>query len=238
MSQIFVDLSDERMNYLKTMLDGIDTPQQIYVFAPNTKLNSELTENLVADSIVVGGKIDLNALSGFKAKNIVFYNILDDERFQALNARLTAEGALAVILTKSPLGLKDTNSLIIGFGRIGAALASCFQGLKMNFDIATTNSIRPAFAFANNVIQSKNFDFSAYDIIINTAPAELISEKEIRTTKKSALYIDLATMPAVDLNLTKYLGLDADVYPALPAKYSPHSAAIAMKEFLFRKLSL
>ena len=50
--------------------------------------------------------------------------------------------------------------------------------------------------------------------------------------RHDVVYIDLASTPAADVKMLRTLGLDADVYPALPAKCAPESAALAMKDYI------
>lgn len=77
-----------------------------------------------------------------------------------------------------------------------------------------------------------NFDFSKYDIVINTVPAPIVNDKELMSMKDDCVYIDLASKPAINLDYAKYLGIDADIYPALPAKICPISAAKAMLDYI------
>ena len=96
--------------------------------------------------------------------------------------------------------------------------------------------MRPALAFADNVIKSKDFDFTPYDVVINTAPQQIIDDKEVLTFSSNAVYIDLASKPALSLNFAKYLGIDAEIYPALPAKTAPISAGEAIADYVKRVL--
>jgi dipicolinate synthase subunit A len=91
-------------------------------------------------------------------------------------------------------------------------------------------------AFADNVIKAKDFDFAPYDVVINTAPQQIIDDKEVLTMSPNAIYIDLASKPALSLNFAKYLGIDAEIYPALPAKTAPISAGEAIAEYVRRVL--
>ena len=104
--------------------------------------------------------------------------------------------------------------------------------LDIKFDIATTSSARPAHAFAKRILPMKNFDFAPYDIVINTVPSPIVSDKQLMSMQSSCVYIDLASQCAINLEYAKYLGIDADIYPALPAKTCPYSAAKAMYDFI------
>ena len=69
-------------------------------------------------------------------------------------------------------------------------------------------------------------------VIVNTAPCRLIDDVAALSIRHDAVYIDLASTPGVNLAMLRNMGLDADVYPALPAKCAPESAAAAMRDFI------
>ncbi|MEG1662833.1 MAG: hypothetical protein RR338_02500 [Clostridia bacterium] len=232
MENFVVHETDERMFYLKDMLGGVATKTTTHVFAPNVLLTAKLLADTLEDSIVIGGRADNEAKALFNSLNITYFNMLENEEFQATNARMTAEGALATLIDHSALSLADMRVLIIGFGRTGAAMARILCDVGCLIDIATTASARPAHALAARVIPAENFDFLPYDAIINTAPVSIIADHEVLTIKQSAVYIDLASVPAINLEYARYLGLDADIYPIIPARTSPISAAKAIKNYI------
>lgn len=121
---------------------------------------------------------------------------------------------------------------MLGFGRTGAAVCRLFDKVGAAVDVATTASPRPAGAFARRVTSASSADISVYDVIVNTVPVKTISDDRAITMRHDVVYIDLASTPGVNLTMLKNLGLDAEIYPALPAKCSPESAAAAMKEYI------
>lgn len=231
-NNIKVHQTDERMYFLRKLMCGTYTAQPLHIFAPNIPIEARTLEDIPDSATVIGGKVTQEALSLANSRDITIINIMEDERFQADNARLTAQGALSVILEHSLLSLEDMQVLVIGFGRTGAAVARVLDALDVSLDIASNSSVRQAYAFAERVIPSSNFDLSRYDVIINTVPKPLISDTETMTIKSGAIYIDLASKPGINLEYAAYLGVDADIYPALPAKYCPISAANAMYRFI------
>lgn len=216
---------------------GFSPKKNTHIFAPNILLGAKDLEGFNGGEIVIGGRADNEAIALFNSLDIKYFNMLEDEIFQARNARLTAEGTLDIILSHSFVSLDRMKVLVIGFGRTGAAVVKLLRDVGVNtLTVATISSLRPAMAFADNVIKSSNFDFAPYDIVINTAPQQIIDDKEILTFSSSAIYIDLASKPALSLNFAKYLGVDADIYPALPAKTAPISAGEAIADYVRRVL--
>lgn len=232
MSEFIIHQSDERMYYLQQLLSGKSAKVPTHIYAPNILIDAKTVEDIKSGSIIFGGRHEKETLPLLNSMDIDFYNMLEDETFQAVNARLTAEGTLPIIISNSLKSINEINALIIGFGRTGAAVCRLLNKLAIPITIATNSSPRPAHAFAINTIPSKNFNFSKFDVIINTVPQPIIKNKEIKTMKKNAIYIDLASKPALDLEYARNLGINANRYPALPAKTCPISAAGAMRDYI------
>lgn len=232
MSNITVHQSDERMYFLERMLKGMTAPVPVHVFAPNVMLNAKIVGGLEEGAVCIGGRADEEAAALFNSLDIRYFNMMENEDFQAENARLTAEGALAAIIDRSLISLNDMRVLVIGFGRTGAAVVRLLDKLGVRLDVATTASHRPARAFAEKTVAASRFDLSGYDVIVNTVPEKIVSEKELLSAKQGAVYVELASKPGINLEYAKYIGIDADVYPALPAKASPVSAAKIIKKFV------
>ena len=212
---------------------GFSPLKDTHIFAPNVVLGSKDITEVKCGDIVIGGRADSEATAIFNSIDVRYFNMLEDEIFQARNARLTAEGTLNLILSHSFISLDRLKVLVIGFGRTGAATVGLLKDVGvLSITVATTASSRPALAFFNNVIPAKDLNFAHYDIVINTVPQQIIDDKEILTFSPSAVYIDLASKPALSLNFAKYLGLDADIYPALPAKTATISAAEAISDYV------
>ena len=220
------------MFFLERLLMKTQFDVPTHVFAPNICVDENILNSIEDGASIVLGKCTDGARTLAEGRNITLYNIMQNERFQAVNSRLTAEGALMVMIEHCVKSISDCNVLVLGFGRMGAAVANLLNKLSVSLDIATTSSLRPAYAFANNVVPMRNFDFGPYDIVINTVPIDVVNDADLMSMKKDTVYIDLASKPAINLEYARYLGVDANIYPALPAKTCPYSAAKAMQEYI------
>lgn len=229
---VIVHQTDERMFYLASMLKGASFERPTHVFAPNVLIEAKTLTAVEDGANVFCGRCLNEAVELANSRDINLYKFGDSEVFQAINSRLTAEGALQIMIEHSQKSIADCYVLVMGFGRTGAAVAKILAKLDINFDIATTASARPAHAFAKRILPMKNFDFAPYDIVINTVPSPIVSDKELMSMQSSCVYIDLASQCAINLEYAKYLGIDADIYPALPAKTCPYSASKAMYDFI------
>jgi dipicolinate synthase subunit A len=236
MAELVIYQTDERMFFLRNEPD-FAPPTKTHVFAPNVVLCTKNVTDVEDHQVVVGGRADGEVTALFNSMDVKHYNLLEDEVFQASNARLTAEGTVNVILSHSLISFKDMRVLVIGFGRTGSAVVRILKALDTgHLTVATTASVRPALAFADAVVGVNGFDFAPYDVVINTVPSPIISDKEVLTFKDHAIYVDLASKPALNLCFAKYLGIDAEIYPALPAKTAPKSAAKSIADYVRRTL--
>lgn len=224
--------TDERMYYLKKLLAKRYCPTPTHVFAPNVIVDARALETVEDDSYVFCGRTNEEAELLANSRNITLDVYSKDEKFQSINSRLTAEGTLKIVLEKSPKGLWDVKALVIGYGRTGAAVARILTDAGVRLDVASDSSTRQAYALAERVIPSRNFDFKDYDVIVNTVPKPIITDKDTMTLKEGTLYIDLASTPAINLEYARYLGADASIYPALPAKVAPYSAGKAIFNYI------
>ena len=231
-NNLTVHRTDERMYFLQKLLSGESYGRDTHVFAPNVALDEEKLSEVADCGRVICGKCSDVVRNSASGRGIDVYEIMRDEKFLAVNSRLTAEGALMLMLEHSLISISDARVLVMGFGRMGAAVARLMNKLEISLDVATNGSSRPAYAFAERVVPLEGFDFAPYDVIINTVPYPIVKDSELLTMRETVVYIDLASSPAVNLEYAKYLGLDADIYPALPAKVCPLGAARAMRDYI------
>ncbi len=231
-NNLTIHQTDERTHHLEKLLNKVPFKRPTHVYAPNVLIEAHTLEHIEDGSIVFCGRYDSEAKALSNSRDITLSSFLENERFQATNSRLTAEGALMIMLEHSIKSISECCVLILGFGRTGAAVARILNRFNVVLDVATTSSIRPAHAFAHNIIPLNSFDFAKYDIIINTVPSPIVKDSELMSMRAGTIYIDLASKPAINLEYAKYLGVDADIYPALPAKICPLSAAKAMYDYI------
>lgn len=231
---VTIHQSDERMFFLQQIVerDSISFAHPTHIFAPNIEVSQKDIEQMSPSTHLFCGKCSQDALQTAENMEVQIHIMMKDENFQATNARLTAEGTLGIIIQRSTNSLEDNKYMILGFGRTGAAIARLLCQLGLTVDICTNSSSRPAHAFARHVLPLSGLDFSQSDVVINTVPHPIIDDKASMSFKYNALYIELASKPALNLEYVRYLGVDADIHPALPAKACPLSAAKAMLTYI------
>ncbi|MGI5891498.1 MAG: dipicolinate synthase subunit DpsA [Bacillota bacterium] len=151
----------------------------------------------------------------------------NDNAIAIPNAMATAEGAIALAITESPLLLAKSIGIIIGYGKVGKALALRLQALGMQLIVVDKEkeALVEAQKSGFSVMQKKFCPDIAdqIDFIFNTAPAPTITPEIINKLKKHTLILDIASSPGgTDFEAAKARGIKAILASGLPGKYSPY----------------
>ena len=180
---------------------------------------------LLKDKIVFCGKADtIKSL----CNDFFVYDYLACEQFAVANALPTAEGAIQVAMEKYEGLISGSNSLVIGYGRIGKILSKLLRALNSNVTVSARKEEHFEYIIAdgNKPINTKTIrTLNNYDLVFNTVPTLLIDEKVLKKTDANPLIIDLASMPGgVDFDSAERLKITAIHALSLPGKCSPKSA--------------
>lgn len=143
-------------------------------------------------------------------------NYMSSREYLIANAALTAEGLLSLLISNTPFALFRSKALILGFGRCGKALADRLHGIGC---IVTAYDLMP-----EEIENAQN-----YDIVINTIPAKVITEKYLTEFRADCIFFDIAATPGgFDEDAIHKLGLKLFHCPAIPGQMSPMSAGYAI----------
>ena len=162
------------------------------------------------------------------------------EDFALQNADLTAEGALQLLLERLPRALKGSRVLIVGYGRIGQALAEKLLSLGAGVTVAARREEARTRAEEQGcrALKLREAAQSGFDAVVNTVPAVLFREEELGRFG-GALLLELASPPyGFDPEAAQGLGREILLASGLPAKTAPESAAEAIRQSVYRALRL
>ena len=208
--------------------DGITLNAPFY---SGTVSLTELTSCVNKDGIVLGGRITPAVREMFTSKGIEVADYFEREELAVLNALATAEGALQIALEEQPVIISGSNVLILGMGRIAKSLIRLLQGFGARITIAARKYSDMAWAEVfgcetAEISQLENSDaLSNADIIFNTVPSPILTEKLLIKCSESCLIIDLASKPGgMDMEAAGRLGLRAIWALSLPGKTAPVSS--------------
>lgn len=201
------------------------------------KCSYKYTENISdADFVVLPLPTKEYMLDGLEDK-IVFvgmgdyektYDYYKNENFVMKNAFLTAEGALTLAGEKTDFALYRSRVLISGFGRIGKALLSCLKGYGADITVCSRSEISESealFLGAKHIHFEELTNKNDFDIVFNTVPHMIFTEKELKALKHNAVIIDLASFPGgVDTLVSHSLGLRVVDGRGIPQRYCQKTA--------------
>jgi len=157
-------------------------------------------------------------------------NLLESESFKAGNAVPTAEGAIYHALENGRRSLAGSASMVVGFGQVGRELAKDLValGAKVTVSARRPEQMEEIERLGYQPVHSYSLDqaLPVQNFIFNTVPHCLLGEKELRLLRPDALYIELASIPyGFDKEAAQRLGIREGIYPGIPGKMFPQTAA-------------
>ena len=162
-------------------------------------------------------------------RGLVLRDYFAREELAILNAVPTAEGAIQIAMEELPITIHGARALVVGFGRVGRALAPRLQALGARVTVAARRyeqrSLAQSMGLATERADRLPDWLCGYDLVVNTAPARVLGVEELSALKEGALVIDLASKPGgVDLAGAAALGVRVVWALSLPGKVAPVSA--------------
>lgn len=213
--------------------------------APYAKAAPELSSvlgSLEAGQIVIGGALSEAVHSAAAERLFTELDLLTRESYALGNAMLTAEGAIGCLGSLSERALWGSSVLITGWGRVARALALRLLAL----DAEVTVTARSARAAAEAMylgcssVEPRYIAevIGAYDFIVNTVPARIISREALGSVGRGAVLLELASAPGgFDRREAERLGLRSAYAPGLPGTYAPISAAELLRDEVYAIIS-
>ena len=137
-----------------------------------------------------------------------------------------------------PITLHDARVLVIGFGRLGRALAPRLRALGARVWVSARRHEQRAAAESMG-LGSEGMDrlpdwLCSYDLVFNTVPAPVLGVEELAALKERALVIDLASRPGgVDMDAAAALGVRVIWALSLPGKVAPVTAGRYIKDTVY-----
>ena len=154
---------------------------------------AEATESVTEDTLVAGYGIPEDVAEGVASRGGSIYDALLDGEFLWENAEMTAVGAIARIICTEGRQLSDMKVGVVGFGRIGKRLVRhlLYLGAQVRVYSGNRDALSSLAPYGVEVREyGEMSDIASLDILINTAPARLLRESDV---KGEVRIIDLAS---------------------------------------------
>lgn len=155
--------------------------------------------------------------------------------FEQRNAEISAEAAVYEVMERSGKALMDLCVLVTGYGLFAKALAQKLRSLGAEVWIAARRIEARRQAQEDGMqtvsIREMGSILGKVDVLLNTVPAQIITEADLRRLPSRAWLMELASAPyGFDRDVAQALGLKSALLPGLPARYAPESAALALHD--------
>ena len=150
---------------------------------------------------------------------------------ECLNAVPTAEGCLQLLLRLRQYTVWESEFLVLGYGRIGAAVAQRLLALGGRVTVAARRAEQLAYARCAGCgtvpLARVEQILPRQTTLINTIPAPILPRSRLALLPPGALVLDLASLPGgTDFTAAHELGLQAEHALALPGKCAPKTAGL------------
>lgn len=160
---------------------------------------AELLRAAKPGALALGGRLSAQAKQIAQEAGVELVDYFAREELTIRNAIPTAEGCLAILLRQRKRTLWGSGVLVTGFGPVGQALGPRLAALA---------GVAPAF-----------------DTVVNTIPAVVLTEPVLAALRPGSLIVDLASRPGgTDFAAARRLGLTALHALSLPAACAPETA--------------
>lgn len=178
---------------------------------------------------IFGGNASDKVRALAKQYNRTISDYFDDDVLAEKNALATAEGALMLAMQSSERTIFGSKCLVSGYGRIGQYTSRIFSRLGAKVTVLARRELSRTKAQLDgfSAISASELEkqIGGFDIVINTVPATVYSERELSRMKSSQIYIELASAPfgLEKKNADKY-NIEIVDGSALPSRYCPKTA--------------
>ena len=193
---------------------GIDAQTLFAALPPETKIYAGKVPELIRR---IAGEYTLP-----------LWDYAEQEEFSIRNAVPTAEAAIQIVMNRLPVTISGSKFVVIGYGRVGRALAQRLLALQGKVTVAARSKAARAAAESDGCRTVSVSDYLSAPlsalVCFNTVPAPIIHD-ECAAGADCRLFIDLASAPGgfrEDARLI--LGDQLITALSLPGKYSPETA--------------
>lgn len=157
---------------------------------------SEVAREASEGTLVAGYNIPDTLGDMLAERGAHIYDAGLDEAFLVENAEVTARGALGRILCELPRDISEQKIALVGYGRIGQRLTRLLLFLGASVTVYTRREetrLELSMSGVSAELLREECELSGFDMIINTAPARIMSEESARRLALDTRIFDLAS---------------------------------------------
>jgi len=166
---------------------------------------------------------------------LAYYPMIEEPSVAIRNAVPTSEGVIAYLISNRNATVFGSRILVIGYGTCGRDLCKRLKALGAQVFALVRSGEREADAHTDGVVpvyMQGLFESTAFDVIVNTVPAQILSHDTLRQTA-GALLIDIASGPfGFDVEFAKTLNEKSAALLGIPGKFASKTAGEILGEYV------
>ncbi len=174
-------------------------------------------------SVIFGGRISEHISRQLTARGVKHSDYMTRDELAIRNAVPTAEGAIQIAISETPITLHGSKCLVLGYGKVGKILSHCLNGLGAGTYVGARKYADLALIESHDcvplTVNEAKARIGEFDVIFNTVPALILTADILKKVRQDTLIIDLASKPGgVDFESAGELGLRVIWALSLPGK--------------------
>ena len=226
----------ERAGYAVGGAEQVALADYILLPLPLDAARTPLAELLRAakpGAVALGGRLSVQAKTIAQEAGVELVDYFARPELTVYNAIPTAEGCIGILLAERTRTLWGTNLLLLGFGPVGQALGARLAALGANVTVCARRAEQRALAESLGLRGAELARLAAlapaFDTVVNTIPAPVLTEPVLAALRPGSLIVDLASKPGgTDFAAAQRLGCKAIHALSLPAACAPDTAGEAV----------
>ena len=226
----------ERAGYAVGGAEQVALADYILLPLPLDAARTPLAELLRAakpGAVALGGRLSVQAKAIAQKAGVELVDYFARPELTVYNAIPTAEGCIGILLAERTRTLWGTSLLLLGFGPVGQALGARLAALGANVTVCARRAEQRALAESLGLRGAELARLAAlapaFDTVVNTIPAPVLTEPVLTALRPGSLIVDLASKPGgTDFATAQRLGCKAIHALSLPAACAPDTAGEAV----------
>lgn len=144
----------------------------------------------------------------------------DDDELMYLRAPTIIEGVLGITIDHTDVSIHDSQSVVLGFGRMGFSMTRTLEALGAHTTVVARDGAQLARARELGArpvhLDELTAAVSEADMVFNTIPAAVLTRDALEEMPRDSFVLDLASTPGgTDFDAAEELGIDAVLAPGL-----------------------
>ena len=184
---------------------------------------AELLRAARPGTLALGGMLSAEAKAIAAEAGVELVDYFAREELTIRNAIPTAEGCIGILMAERSRTLWGSSILLTGFGPVGQAPAAARRPAQ--------RALAESFGLRSVAIGRLGRLAPAFDTVVNTVPAQVLSAEVLARLRPESLIVDLASRPGgTDFEAARRLGHRAIHALSLPAACAPETAGEAVAQ--------